>query len=291
MKAFAVLPIVLSCVNTAAAWSKSNHWTTSLITGWGDPVTSTVEVTPTGAVSATSTATSTTSLVWVGADYTFEVTVYDLFYPATAEVCRSKCPTSSTTSNDITTTYWVPVQISNPTSCTKTSFDYTTVSTIRLPPTLQISDAAQQATQSVEALFVTTYVSTLSTNKGGQEVTTTVCDVYLRSDAVSGVSVDLFQSSILNECMDPRDYYCQQYSEAISLASLASTTTSPHATCEPSGQTYPPTAIAGAATGAATTGAASPTKSSGAGGLRVSPTEFGVSLAVSGFAALLVSFY
>jgi hypothetical protein len=147
-----------------------------------------------------------------------------------------------------------------------------------LLPDAWISDAAEQATQSVEALLVTTYVTTLSTNMGGQAVTTTVCDVYLRSDAAFGVEY-VAESTILTECMDPRDYFCRQFSSAISEgAGIVGTKT----TCERTGQTYPPTAVAGAA---------SPTKSSGASDSGVPLMAWMGSLTVSGFVVLLGLFY
>src|SRR2546423_3710976 len=274
MKIFAILPMVLSRISTAAAWTTTDHWQTSLITGFKSMITNSIPVYPTGAVSATSTNTSTSLFTSLG--YTLVLTAYDLFYAPSAAVCTlsglepcGPTPALSETSGSITTTYWAPVLIANPTSCTKTSFEYTTASTVLLP-SAWISDAAQQATQSVEALQVTTYVSTLSINMGGQAVTTTVCDVYLRSEAASGISY-VAESTILTECMDPRDYYCRQFSSAMSEGAgfVGSTKT----TCDRTGQTYPPTAVAGAA---------SPTKSSGASGLGFSLMALGGSLVVSG---------
>lgn len=275
MKTFTILPVLYSCIRTVAAWTTTNHWQTSVATGNPITTTTSIAIYPTGAVSATSTNTSTS--LFTSGGYKLALTVFDLFYEPNVAVCTrsrlSPCgptPNLSRTSDSITTTYWAPVLIANPTSCTKTSFAYTTASTVVLP-SLWILDAAQQATQSVQALVVTTYISTLSTNLGGQAVTTTVCDVYLRGDAVLGVPY-VAESIILTECVDPRDYRCRQLSSAI--AAGAGITGNP--TCDRTEQAYPPTAVAGAI---------NPTKSSGASCF--SPVALSVSMAVSAFAALL----
>ncbi|KAH8879088.1 hypothetical protein GQ53DRAFT_849853 [Thozetella sp. PMI_491] len=216
MKANALFIVVLSCAHIAATWSTTNHWQTTLTTWNKQATASSISVYPIGSVSATSANISTS--LFTSMSYTLVLTVHDLFYASDASVCtrnglKSCGPTpalSSKTSGAITTTYWTPVPISNPASCTKTSFDYTTASTILLPSPW-ITDVAEQATQSVHAVLVTTYVSTLGTNLGNQAVTTTVCDVYLRSEAASGDNY-VAEASIASQCMDPRDYYCQALS-------------------------------------------------------------------------------
>jgi hypothetical protein len=39
MKIFAILPMVLSRISTAAAWTTTDHWQTSLITGFESMIT------------------------------------------------------------------------------------------------------------------------------------------------------------------------------------------------------------------------------------------------------------
>lgn len=289
MKPFAIVPVLLSCICTAVAWTTTNYWQTSLVTYYKPATTTSIAVWPTGAVSAISTNTSTSQFTSGG--YTILLTVYDVFYAPSAAVCTrsgiKSCgptPVLSRASGTITTSYWAPLLIANPRSCTKTSFEYTTASTVVLP-SVWIDGIADQATQSVEALLVTTYVKTLSTNMGGQAVTTTVCDVYLRTDAVTGIPY-LAESTILTECVDPRDYYCQAFSSAMTGgAGYVGTKT----TCERSGQVYPPTVIAAGAS-STTTGAAgaaaTSSKSSAARAFAFSPV-FGGSLVVPAFSVLL----
>ena len=52
---------------------------------------------------------------------------------------------------------------------------------------LLLLNVRTQATESAEALAITTFVATMSTNLGGQAVTTSICEVYLKSDAIMGV--------------------------------------------------------------------------------------------------------
>jgi hypothetical protein len=51
-------------------------------------------------------------------------------------------------------------------------------------------DIAAQATQPAEAILITTYAVTLSTNLGGQAITTTNCDVYLKDGAAVSLGPD-----------------------------------------------------------------------------------------------------
>ncbi|CEL03937.1 hypothetical protein ASPCAL05073 [Aspergillus calidoustus] len=148
-------------------------------------------------------------------------------------------PTASAT--PIETNYYIPVTVSNPESCTLTDFTYTDTIGIRVPTPL-----AARATGSDLALLVTTYESTISTNLGGQPVTTLVCDVYLKSGAVPVVDGDLevYGAGLLSECVDPREHLC----------------TSPGQNSAATGSggcfgAYPPTAV-GSSNQASTTGAA-----------------------------------
>jgi hypothetical protein len=269
MTTTSLLSLILMCISTAAGWTRTDHWQTTVITTYkGSLYTSSIPVYPTASASATSTNTSTTLVSdhapggWLVSYHTYPITVTDLFYPPDAPVCTDggfkQCsPTPTyTISGSITTNYYAPVVISNPSSCTKTSFLYTTPQSV-FPPGLYLSipDAVDQATGSAEVLFVTTYVSTSSTNLGGQAVTTSVCDVYLKEDAVLGV-LPGYEAYPLSQCVDPRVYSCS--------ASKAGTLT---ATCQTTGQVYPPTGRAAGAGASAAGSAASPTKSGGAGGL------------------------
>jgi hypothetical protein len=188
------------------------------------------------------------------AGYTLQVTVTDLFYAdnasglCTTGIVASPCLPStgatSTTDASIKTTYFAPVAISNPASCTRTSFAYTTATPIfLLDVTTALPNPAEQATQSAQALLVTTYVSTLSTNLGGQEVTASICEVYLREGAVAGINPD---TKVQSECIDPRSYAC-------SVAQVRASETWVHelpstsAACR-TDQAYPPVRIQGTGT-------------------------------------------
>ncbi|KAL3484994.1 hypothetical protein BJX62DRAFT_229841 [Aspergillus germanicus] len=108
-------------------------------------------------------------------------------------------PTASATPS-IETNYYIPVTVSNPKSCTLTDFTYTDTIGIRVP-----SPLAPRATGSDLALLVTTYESTISTNLGGQPVTTSICDVYLKSGAIPVVDGDLevYGAGLLSEPRGP----------------------------------------------------------------------------------------
>ncbi|KAH6716721.1 hypothetical protein BKA61DRAFT_600306 [Leptodontidium sp. MPI-SDFR-AT-0119] len=272
----------LLLADRAAAWSLTNYFTTSITSVWtGGTVSSTytlsIPVSPTGSVSATSSNITTSSasdvLFYLGPateTLIYEITVTNLFLPTNAPVCvpsysfyvtTGYCSTSSTSSTTasptITTRYFVPVIISNPSSCTQTSFSYTSSQDVDLSYLPSI--VRTQATEPSEALFITTYVVTMSTNLGGQAVTTSVCDVYLNSDAVTG-ALPAVEASYLSQCVDPSKFRC-------STTRLGPSDD----VCGPLPITYPPKGKTGGAAGAATgtsTGASSSTTSkSGAMGL------------------------
>jgi hypothetical protein len=274
MMASNLVPLLLFA-SSAAAWTRTDHWQTKVITTTSSKLfTSSIPVYPTGGAPSPISSNTSTTLLTVGAagafivsTHTYLVTITDLFYAADATgLCVStgfkECsPTPTFThSGSITTNYWHPIVVANPTSCTLTSYAYTTAQTV-FPPTLfrSIPGAADQATESAQALLVTTYVSTKSTNLGGQAVTTTVCDVFLRQGAVAGVSPG-YELSAMSQCVDPRVFSCSVI-----------TSQTPTAVCETAGQTYPPTAFptgpgrAGQGTGAG--GAPSPSKTGVASGL------------------------
>ncbi|KAJ4118622.1 hypothetical protein NW765_017509 [Fusarium oxysporum] len=72
-----------------------------------------------------------------------------------------------------------------------------------------------QATDSSLVELVTTYVSTISTNLGGQAVTTSRCDVYFNAEAVpvGYPDIGIDGESLLSECVDPRRSHCTEDGE------------------------------------------------------------------------------
>jgi hypothetical protein len=152
--------------------------------------------------------------------------------------------------------------VANPSSCTLTSYAYTTRQTVNPARLTEVPDAAEQATDTAgEALFVTTWISTKSTNLGGQAVTTTICDVYLKDGAVGGVAPG-YELSAMSQCVDPRVFSCSIETEL-----------TPTASCATAGQTYPPTAEAanGGGGGGGGGGSGSGPAATGAGGGSTKP--------------------
>ncbi|KAH8880538.1 hypothetical protein GQ53DRAFT_774001 [Thozetella sp. PMI_491] len=267
----------LLLANTAAAWSVTNYYNLSTTVDTFAHKTSTelISVTPTGSVSPISQNVSTTTTQDFGNQFalygpTYTITVTNFFLAPDASWCvqfgdtKRACPTPTIpkpSSASVTTRYFAPILIEQPSSCTKTSFSYTSSQQV-FPNNLQPSSLAAEATDSAQALFITTYVVTLSTDKGGQAATTSVVDVYLSSNAIDGL-LPLSQSSLLNECVDPSSSLCS--------------TSSPLAGdfgCGPQPITYPPTGAAangggggGSPTQTGTAPAASTTKPNAAPGL------------------------
>ncbi len=145
------------------------------------------------------------------------MTVTDFFYAdktsrlcttgLDAPPCLSAASATQTIGAALTTTYYAPVIMSNPVSCTRTNFAHTTAESIflHLDGSSAIPTPAEQATQTAQALFVITSVSTLSTNLGGREVTTSICKVYLRYGAIIGLNPS---AQVQLEYVDPRSYDC-----------------------------------------------------------------------------------
>ncbi|KAH6714594.1 hypothetical protein BKA61DRAFT_605546 [Leptodontidium sp. MPI-SDFR-AT-0119] len=190
------------------------------------------------------------------------MTVTELFLAPNASVCSAggfRCGSSQTTSptSTIDTSYYAPLVISAPSSCMKTSFLYTTSRTIyaRSIGEDRSTELVDQATESSEALFITTYIYTLSTNLGGQAVTTTRCDVYLSDGAVVGLQTT-DEAYYLSQCVDPRRYLC------------TSTSTVASGSCPTTGGVYPPSGTTGGVLSTGTSVAtASSTSKGGVGGL------------------------
>ncbi len=148
---------------------------------------------------------------------TYVITVTNWFLAPEASWCvqfgdkAKECPTTpipKPTTSTVSTRYFAPLTIEQPSSCTKTSFSYTSSQQV-FPANLQPTSLLAEATESAQAWFITTYVVTISTNRGGQAVTTSLVDVYLSANAVQGI-LPLSQSSLLNECVDPPAPYVPQ---------------------------------------------------------------------------------
>lgn len=215
---------------------------------------------PTASVSPTSTST----YVWT--DYflatqngygraVVNVTTSSLMLPTepTDLPVLTKAPTT-TTRPSIKTNYYIPVTVSNPESCTLTDFTYTDTIGIEVPSLL-----TSRATMSDLALLVTTYESTISTNLGGQAVTTSICDVYLKSDAVPVIDGDISvdNKDLLSECVDPRAQVCTEPGQN-SAATGSGGCVGP----------YPPTAVSHQASATGNGSGARPTETGGAGSLQ-----------------------
>jgi hypothetical protein len=138
------------------------------------------QVYPTGSVSPTFTSFTTTTVSIDDADVGYlyyPITVTDCFVPSAALICTADmgCPSNPllsppniTNPANIATRYFAPYTITQPTTCTKTSF-LCTSSAVVFPtdPFWPGIDIAVQATQPDEAIVVTTYVVTVSTDLGG----------------------------------------------------------------------------------------------------------------------------
>jgi hypothetical protein len=302
MRTPAIFTILLMYIKTTAAWTRTDHWQLSLGTDYhGSHTTATYSVYPTASVSPTSTNTTTITATPYNEllnkqPISYAITVYNLFYAPSAPVCNvhglnSCSPLSfNTASKTITTNYWAPVLVANPTPCTKTSFAYTTASSVFLPLETDVPDASSQAVGTDEAMLVTTYLKTLSTNLGGQAVTTSVVDVYLKSEAIMGVPASA-EEYPLSQCVDPRQYSCSSLSSELAQGAGYIGTVVP--TCQLSGQAYPPTTVTGGAisTPASGTAAASASKTGAASDLRVSTAVGSSSLVLVGFMVQLWLYY
>lgn len=270
----------------AAAWTSTDYYTPTMSQdGFAETSTSAWQsVHPTGSVSGTLTnssimqITDTGVMVGTGRGFAvYDVTVTNIYLGPSASACdttfgifnpslfKNPCPltTASTTSTTrgadtgtpsatITTRWFAPLVIANPKSCTLTSFSYTSSALVAPDSvfTKPYSNLLPQATESPMVKASTTYVATLSTNLGGQAVTTSVCDIYLDTGAAE-VSPDDKQSTYLSQCVDPSSFLC---------ATTTGAALDPSA-CVIGPITYPP----GGQTPAGTGGAASPTSSTKSG--------------------------
>jgi len=207
--------------STAAAWTETQY-----LSPFSDRVmgtTSSMPVYPTGSVSVTSSTVITTKQTarFGFRAITADLTLTRMYMPTgSAPVCSQIFGCLSTeTTGSITTNIFAPVTIANDPTCTLTSYSYVTSSSGTLGNAF-LSNAGlentfpsmfRQATETGDgkpALFVTTYVSTISTNLGGQAVTTTRCDVFLKPDQITGVTPIATESALVSQCVDPRRFLC-----------------------------------------------------------------------------------
>lgn len=200
----------------AAAWFVEQYATLTVLPMVGKDKTQPVAVTSTAPLPSTVTPTSTITTTWaddisrVGSfgHAKVNVTMEYLILPnrtdipiASLDYWDKYYPTKP--AGEMRTNYYVPVTIKNLASCTKTKYTYTDSAEIELPASL-----TAQATDESLASLVTTYASTISTNLGGQAVTTTVCDVYLNGDAVPDAQEAFVPEYYLTKCVDPRRGTC-----------------------------------------------------------------------------------
>lgn len=171
---------------------------------------------PTAAVTpmSTSVAIVNTSLLVESGYITIPITVSNLFvesgapiYSITAPWMPDKpTPTTPTATTSIGTRYYGPALVSNPTTCTKTQFTYTAIHSVYIP-----TELAAQATESVNAAYITSFGGDYSTDLGGQELQTMYSVVYFRAQALGGLlPIDQAEQHYLTECVDPRRYLCAQ---------------------------------------------------------------------------------
>lgn len=212
---FPSILLLLTTAQSSTAWLVKYYATEEIQDAWGwvsrkttvSPVVTTAPLT----VEPTSTSTAYLTHYLTREDvgfYRINVTTEYLVLPNITNLPVSSffewIPSAQTAKPSVTTNYYLPVTLSNPASCTKTSFTYTDSARVFLPDFLEA-----QATESSIATFVSNYVSTISTNLGGQEVTTSRCDVYMNNKIVPTSSIDLIDyKGYLHECIDPRRSMC-----------------------------------------------------------------------------------
>jgi hypothetical protein len=265
----------------SAAWQVTYYATETILpSAWGGKTTTITPVVTTAPLTvspiSTSTDYSTDYAQGKGLDHgKINVTTEYLILPNVTGLPVSAfylfAPPSESTaaSPTIVTHYYVPVTLSNPTSCTKTTFTYTDSIGVALPSSL-----TAQATDSSLAAYVTTYVSTISTDLGGQAVTTSRCDVYLNSKTVPEATI--LNNGLITECVDPRRSTCSAGENQKATGSGG---------CN---GLYPPTAASNPTSTSTAGGAEQPTKIGGASVVRQSAGSLGLwGLAFSAWIGLI----
>jgi hypothetical protein len=248
MATTATLLLLCALASSAkASWTYTQYLSTTTITPGFTPVAKTVTVWPTGTVSATSTniTTITTSNPILNQEVNLTATITSLWLAPDASACAytgpnfvdsATCAVSFTSVNSATSTgIYIPYTVTNPPSCSKTSFSYVT-STYGPTGYIQQEDVLyvgyiyrtfwNQITvtgSAGEALFVTTYVSTISTDLGGQPVTTTNEDIWMKTDAFPGLTAVGSEEYYLTQCVDPRRFLCNNGKGASATAGSCGT--------------------------------------------------------------------
>ncbi|KAH8587972.1 hypothetical protein B0O99DRAFT_601175 [Bisporella sp. PMI_857] len=85
-------------------------------------------------------------------------------------------------------------------------------------------DQANDTESGGVALVVATYITTISYNLGGQPVTATRCNIWLKSDAVAGgLDPNWTERPYMAECVDPRRYLCMTQTGVLPLPGTCGT--------------------------------------------------------------------
>lgn len=254
-----ILAVVLLSSGSVRAWSMTNYYNYSTQVFGSTTLSQIVTVTPTGPVTGTSSIVAT-SITSDDAHVKYNYTVTSLFLEPTASWCvpglvnvNTKVCTGTQGQPSIPTTkpnsllytrYYAPLLIAQPSTCTQTSFSYT--SSREIYPNQLPSSMGTQATESASVTFISTNFG-VNTNLGGQAVTTTVVEIYLIPNAVQNVNPG-DEARYLTQCVDPSSFLCSAPTPALLAFG-----------CGPQPITYPPRAQA---TGGTT---AQPTSTSGSG--------------------------
>ncbi|KAF6515785.1 hypothetical protein HZS61_004526 [Fusarium oxysporum f. sp. conglutinans] len=212
-----ILPLALARLSTA--WDTTYYVVVRSITTEFVPdynQTETVQLTAPLTVSPETERTTSRTDYFVATENgdgraVVDVSTIEVRLPTSAALPTSASGSSAPrTESSIETHYYAKAVVSNPSSCTKTKFTYTDSIGVSLPDSL-----TDQATDSSLVELVTTYVSTISTNLGGQAVTTSRCDVYFNADAVpvGYPDIGIDGESLLSECVDPRRSHCTEDGE------------------------------------------------------------------------------
>jgi hypothetical protein len=265
MATFRILGAVLLFVGLAEAWEMTSYYNYSTeVFGGTVTLSALIDVVPTGPVTGTSSDVKTTTFLDPDYGFTYIYTLTSLFLEPTGSWCASQnrgygntkictgtigllAPPIPTLNPLLKTRYFAPILITQPSSCAKTSFSYT--SSIQIYPTELPGSMATEATIGGEAVFITTHIAVASTNLGGQIITATAIDVFLKSGALQGVTA-VSQASYLSQCVDPSSFMC----------SFTLTPSPLFFGCGPTPIVYPPQAdVTGSSIGTGTGGRAGPT--------------------------------
>ncbi|KAF3384392.1 hypothetical protein F1880_002351 [Penicillium rolfsii] len=257
-----------------SGWSYTQYWATVASSGWAGLSTHTGVTCPTGTPprpTSTTTNTSTIELLLPNTISEFEedkitvpitMTYFDL--PANVSftagvtdysviVSDFACASDHVSSSITDTHFYAPAIISNPPSCTLTSFHYTTSYSVSLGDSQLIS----QAMGSSIAELITQVTSVISTDLGGQQVKSTYTAVFMSKEAFgpNGIQAAPNEEGYLSECVDPRRYLCSANPYSLTPSDIMASPGS----CSITPVTYPP---GSGSTGGSGSPAASTTRAS-----------------------------